>query len=160
MDQGQNELFRLALEAASTGMLIVEDAVAIAPRPAQAAPPAHILVIDDEPAVAKVILRFLGGLRVSVETDARVALARLASGEVFDVVLCDLMMPELTGADVYAAVHAANPRLASRIVFLTGGTFSRELTQFLDQVPNAVIDKPFTADQVRAAIAALLDGCE
>jgi two-component system cell cycle sensor histidine kinase/response regulator CckA len=123
--------------------------------PAVASKRARVLVIDDELTISKVIVRLLPEHDVSFETDASAAVARIRSGESFDVILCDLMMPLLSGADVYAAVRAANPALAFRLVFLTGGAFTPQITEFLQRVDNKVVHKPFGAGELRAAIAAL-----
>src|SRR5450432_4312273 len=62
---------------------------------------AKILVIDDQPAVARAIARMLRGYDTSTETDPRRAVRRVADGERFDLVLCDLEMPEMSGREVY-----------------------------------------------------------
>jgi CheY-like chemotaxis protein len=75
------------------------------------------------------------------------------SGETFDVIFCDMMMPNMSGVDVYEAVHSANPAQASKVVFLTGGASSPKASEFLARVENPVVDKPFFVDKLRAVIA-------
>jgi two-component system, cell cycle sensor histidine kinase and response regulator CckA len=116
-------------------------------------PRARVLVVDDEPAVAQAIARTLRGHDVITETDPRVALARIAAGEQFDVFFCDVMMPGMTGVDVYEALSPVNPQLASKIVFLTGGTFSPRTTEFLERVGNLVVTKPFRPAALRELVA-------
>lgn len=150
---GTGGVFRVSLPAAG------RPRPAAPSSPVSAIPPrARILVIDDEPAVGKVIVRLLAAHHVVAETDGRAALSRIASGERFDVILCDLMMPGLTGADFHATLSSTHPRLAAKIVFLTGGTFSPEIKGFLTRVPNTVLEKPFSVDKLHAVISALLDG--
>jgi CheY-like chemotaxis protein len=67
----------------------------------------------------------------------------------FDLILCDLTMPEITGMDVYAHATRARADIGQRFVFMTGGTFSPRARDFLDQVPNERLDKPFDLQTVR-----------
>lgn len=114
----------------------------------------RVLLIDDDTSMAKVVPRLLRDLHdVEAELDARDALARLQRGEAFDVILCDLTMPYMTGVEVFEAVFALSPALAARIVFLTGGVLSAEAGAFLDECANLVIYKPFSMNRLRAVVA-------
>jgi CheY-like chemotaxis protein len=88
-----------------------------------------------------------------METSARAALERLRAGERFDAILCDLMMPEMTGMQFHAGLSAAAPEQASRVLFLTGGAFTPATQAFLAGVPNPRVDKPFDGDALRAIVA-------
>jgi CheY-like chemotaxis protein len=77
-----------------------------------------------------------------VTCDARDALARLARGERFDVVLCDLMMPDMTGMDLYREVLRVAPQMASRMVFLSGGVYTQRARAFVEGLPNRCLEKP------------------
>jgi PAS domain S-box-containing protein len=150
---GKGTVFRVALPAAS--------AVAAPPdaKPTDAALPAaqgRILVVDDDARVGKTLSRTLRGHEVTVLTDAREAAARVAAGERFDLVFCDLMIPEMTGMDLHAELARTNPDLASRMVFVTGGAFTEAAMEFLDRVPNERIDKPFDAESLRTLVQRLL----
>jgi CheY-like chemotaxis protein/two-component sensor histidine kinase len=127
-----------------------------APRPAaldESGPGADVLVIDDEPMVGRAISRMLAPLhRVVAVHGAAEGLAALAAGS-FDVILCDLMMPEMTGMAMHDKLQAEAPALARRMVFLTGGAFTREASEFLDRVPNDRLEKPFSPAQLRMAVA-------
>lgn len=68
----------------------------------------------------------------------------LAESEGFELILCDLMMPEIDGVQVYAEVMASAPHLAERIVFCTGGAFTTRARQFLEAVENEVVEKPLS----------------
>jgi CheY-like chemotaxis protein len=118
-----------------------------------------VLVVDDEPLVASSVARVLGH-RCAVEavTDARGALERLAASR-FDVILCDLMMPNFSGAEFYRVLSATSPALAARTVFLTGGAFTPDAEAFLERERPPVLAKPFEPDQLRLAVAAALGGC-
>jgi signal transduction histidine kinase len=118
---------------------------------------ARILMIDDEPALCHLVQRLLSPEhQVIAQTGAKLALELLQADPAFDVILCDLMMPEMTGMDFYAELHRRSPALASKVVFLTGGAFTSNAAKFLDSVPNRRIDKPFTAAILKTAIAKTL----
>jgi CheY-like chemotaxis protein len=103
-----------------------------------------LLVVDDEPQIGRTLRLLLGPDHdvISVTT-AREALERMSAREHFDIVLCDLMMPEMTGIDLYDALTRLGGDAASRLVFMTGGVFNQRTQEFLDRIPNERIDKPF-----------------
>ncbi|MFZ5896957.1 MAG: response regulator [Myxococcota bacterium] len=111
-----------------------------------------VLVIDDEEAVCRTVARVLREHDVVSETDARAALSRIAHGDRYDVIFCDLLMPNLTGIEVYRAIHSAHAELAERIVFLTGGVFSQAAAEFLGSVGNITVSKPFTAANLNSIV--------
>jgi PAS domain S-box-containing protein len=113
-----------------------------------------VLVVDDEKLIVDLVRRLLEGKHAVVgETDARRALALLLTEKAhFDVVLCDLMMPELTGMDLYEEVVRVRPELASRFVFITGGSYTDRTSNFLGSVKTRLM-KPFSASSLSQAIA-------
>jgi len=138
---GQGTCFRVLLPAASAG----------AAEAGSAAPPARgdgpvrcrVLVVDDDALVARAVARSIGGGHaVEVATEAREVLARVAAGERWDLVLCDLMMPDLSGMELHARVLGLDPAQADRLVFMTGGAYTARAREFLDSVPNARLEKP------------------
>jgi PAS domain S-box-containing protein len=125
--------------------------------PAPRAPRARILVVDDEPLVGRAIQRILGaGHQVAVEASGRGALARLERGERFDLLLCDLMMPEMTGQDLLEALTRTAPELSSRVAFLTGGAFTPAAREFLERTGRPWLEKPFEAEALLRLVAAEL----
>ncbi len=105
---------------------------------------ARVLVIDDEPAIANTLRDLLAPAHEVVSaTSTREALATLAAGD-FDVIFCDLMMPGLSGIDLYQHIKADMPGMEERIVFMTGGAFTTRAAEFLTQVPNRRLEKPFS----------------
>jgi PAS domain S-box-containing protein len=107
----------------------------------------RVLVVDDEVQIGKFITRiFRSNADVVALTSAREALERLAT-ERFDLVLCDVMMPEMTGIELYEELRANNPGLLRRVFFMTGGAFTPRAQAFLDTIGEARIDKPL--DRVR-----------
>jgi PAS domain S-box-containing protein len=113
----------------------------------------HVLIVDDEVAFANSLRRLLSSEHmVSIVANGREALTRIQAGERFDVILCDLMMPEMTGSDLYAALTEQAPDQARRIIFITGGAFSPAAQQFLERVPNPCFEKPCDIQKLRASI--------
>lgn len=116
-------------------------------------PRGRVLLIDDDP-------RFTFSLRTLLEDDHDVTTmnageatqALLLGGQHFDVILCDVMMPGVTGVDLYMAVAASRPELAPRIVFMTGGPYTARAEAFVKTVPNNVLQKPFGVAEVRNVI--------
>jgi CheY-like chemotaxis protein len=82
----------------------------------------------------------------------REALGLIERGERFDVILCDLMMPELGGPDFHAALSRTRPELAESMIFLTGGAFTQRARDFLDQTTHQRVEKPFDPQHLRALI--------
>jgi CheY-like chemotaxis protein len=113
-----------------------------------------VLVIDDEPMVARSLGRVLEPDHdVTIVLDAGDAHRRVLAGERFDVILCDLMMPQMTGMDLHAELLRAVPEQAAQMVFLTGGAFTPRARAFLDGVPNQRLPKPFDMQQLRALVS-------
>jgi PAS domain S-box-containing protein len=115
----------------------------------------RVLVIDDEPALASMIRRVLQKeCDVDVTIDAREGLSRLIDGGDYDVILCDLMMPDMTGMDLHAEVARRRPGVERRFVFMTGGAFTPRASEFLAKVKNRRLEKPFETAALKAIVAA------
>ena len=113
----------------------------------------RILVVDDEPMIARVISRTLSSEHEIIATDRAVdALERISSGERYDVILCDVMMPQMTGIELHAELCKVEPAQARRVIFLTGGTFTPAARAFLDEVANKTVEKPFDTQLLRALV--------
>jgi CheY-like chemotaxis protein len=119
----------------------------------------RVLVIDDDPMVAAAVRRTLSpDHEIVTKNLTEEALGLLRQGERFDVILCDVMMPNMTGVDFWRELERFAPEETKRIVFLTGGAFAAQARQFLDSVPNLHIDKPFVPDELRAIVRERVDG--
>ena len=114
----------------------------------------NVLVIDDDPGVASTLGAMLEAHHdvTSVES-AREGLRLLLGPERFDIAFCDLVMPEVSGIDVYCALELNRPEATPRIVFMTGGVFTPEAEKFLARVPNQRIEKPFSLARVEQLLA-------
>ncbi len=113
---------------------------------------ANVLVVDDDPVLGAAIRRVLRDHSVTVVTAAAAALSRLDAGEKYDVILSDMMMPEMSGMEFYGELVRRHPDDAARVVFISGGTFTAGATAFLAQVPNERLEKPFPLETLRALI--------
>ncbi len=147
--EGKGTVFRVLLPVAKTR------AVDETPMP----PPrvlgrrGRILVVDDEPMVASAIRRMLAKEHEVIPvTSAREAKDRFRNGERFDLILCDLMMPEITGMELHAELARTAPDQAERMLFMTGGAFTPQARQFLDVVRNPRVEKPFDFASLHALI--------
>lgn len=145
---GLGSLFRVTLPAAVR-----------AEPPADAAPPTaaiarrgRFLVVDDEPMILKGIERMLRDHEVVCLDDARQVIGLLDRGEKFDVIFSDLMMPNMTGMELYERLLSGHPSDAHRIVFVTGGAASGRVADFLSVVPNTCLQKPMSRDALRAFV--------
>jgi PAS domain S-box-containing protein len=113
----------------------------------------RLLIIDDEPALLRALSHELERDHlVTTATSGRAALELLARAS-FDVILCDLMMPEMTGMDLYAELRRAGDGLEERMVFMTGGAFTAAARGFLEATSNPCLEKPFRMDALRALLA-------
>jgi signal transduction histidine kinase len=116
----------------------------------------RVLIVDDEAPLARALGRSLSADHDAIVlTSGHQALAALERGDRFDAVIMDLMMPEMTGMEVYSRVERVDPDQARRIIFLTGGAFTAGAREFLDRIPNHVVEKPVRIANLKALIAAL-----
>jgi two-component system NtrC family sensor kinase len=136
-----------------------------APRPASngdrvAAEPItrrRVLVVDDEPSIQKLLTGVLemDGHDVSIAHNGREALDRIGR-EPFDLVISDIKMPVMGGAELYKTLKDGGSPLARRLIFITGDTVAPETRRFLQGVENAVLSKPFRLRDVRETVAITL----
>jgi signal transduction histidine kinase len=120
--------------------------------PATAARRGSILVIEDEPALCRVLERLLLPHRVTTVMRAREALARIQAGEKFSIILCDLMMPEMTGMEFYGELIRHHGVMANRVIFMSGGVLSPHSREFLEKVPNLRLDKPIDTTRLHQLV--------
>jgi signal transduction histidine kinase/ActR/RegA family two-component response regulator len=130
-----------------------------APPPVEArakSPRSRVLVVDDDAIVGTSLQRSLAVLHdVVVVQKATDALARVVAGEHFDVILCDLMMPEMSGMDLHAAISEKAPAMLDRMIFMTGGAFTDGARAFFDRVTNVKLDKPVSSSSLQEAVRSL-----
>lgn len=128
-----------------------------APPPAAPLPAAgkrgRILVVDDEPLVLRAIQRAVSIEHdvIPVDSGAEV-LRRVEAGDRFDVILCDVMMPGMTGPELHAELRRVTPDQADRLIFMTGGAYDDGAGEAVERLPNPRISKPFEFNQLRSLI--------
>lgn len=115
----------------------------------------RILVIDDEPAFRTTLKMLLDahGFEVTVTDTGTKGLSLALDPPPFDVILCDLMMPGMTGMDLHAELERERPEVARRLVFLTGGAFTARASRFLSDIENPHVEKPFELQHLLETIA-------
>lgn len=133
---GRGSVYTVWLPAAAS-----DSRLALGPR---AGTRPRVLVVDDEPLVCASLYRVLSRtFDVVPHTSARHALSLVRAGEPFDAVLCDLMMPEMSGVEFHEELSRLRPALAAEVLFLSGGAFTASSQSFLSRVPNVCVQKPF-----------------
>jgi len=112
-----------------------------------------ILIVDDEASIRSALAHLLrrDGHTVETATNGVLALEMLQSRS-FDLILCDLRMPELDGPGLYQALQDHSPQLVQGFIFLTGDTMNAETTEFLERVGAPRLTKPFTAADARRVV--------
>jgi PAS domain S-box-containing protein len=146
---GFGSTFRVALPIASKASLVSAEE-----HPVPTQPRSRILMVDDEPAVGRSIRLLLAPDHEVINvTRALEGLARLDAGEHFDLILCDVMMPEMSGIELYEQLERRFPAYMQRIVFMTGGAFTSQARDALEQLGAPRLEKPFSEAALRRAIA-------
>ncbi|WP_408888894.1 MASE1 domain-containing protein [Myxococcus faecalis] len=117
----------------------------------------RVLVVDDEPRLAQSMRLLLEPYHdVVTATRGQDALALVAAGNRFDVILCDLQMPEIDGAALFRRLGVMAPELIERVVFISGGAYTAETRGFIETVQNLVLEKPVRPEVLMASVDAAL----
>jgi CheY-like chemotaxis protein/anti-sigma regulatory factor (Ser/Thr protein kinase) len=153
---GRGTTFRVYLPVTARAVSSVPPKLVANDVPARSA---QILLIDDDEMVAHVVRRALMPEHsVLIVNSAEAALGLFRRGDRFDVVMCDLMMPQVTGMELFRALQVLDPHQAKRVVFMTGGAFTPSARAFLDSVPNGRLEKPFEIAALRRLVNQQLIG--
>jgi CheY-like chemotaxis protein len=117
----------------------------------------RVLIIDDDVMVGRVVERMLSmDHDTQLANSGKQALAMLEAGSRFDVILCDVMMPEMTGIDLYRLLSEFYPEQSRGMIFMTGGCFTERTSAFLDSCSVPALEKPIDLRALGAAVAAKL----
>ncbi|MBL9022738.1 MAG: PAS domain S-box protein [Myxococcales bacterium] len=148
-DVGRGSVFRVVLPPSRRIPLQTP----LRPRSMPPAKRGRVLVVDDDAAIRRTLTRILAPEHevISVGSGGE-AIDLVADGERFDVVLCDLMMPRVSGDQCWSKVSEIAPDQAARFVFVTGGAVAQTARAFLESTPCPTVDKPFDADHLRRAV--------
>ena len=112
----------------------------------------RVLIVDDEPAIANLLSDILVDYSVECAPSGRKAIEQWEANP-YDVMICDLMMPDVSGMDVYEFLSKRERQEEARVIFLTGGAFTPASQHFLAELRNEVIRKPFSRDEIRVAVS-------
>jgi len=117
---------------------------------------ARVLLVDDEPVLLRGLKRSLSGHDVMTVTRVDQALDLYRQHD-FDIVFCDLMMPEATGMEFYSRLRELGPEHAARLVLMTGGALPERLGYSVAEIPNICLLKPFSSEQLEQLIERALE---
>ncbi len=116
----------------------------------------RVLIVDDDASMRITTAAALEHCEAQVVASAQEALAHIAVTD-FDVVICDLVMPEMTGAELYASLPQ-DSALRCRFLFMTGGALPVAIQSFLALTSVPVLRKPFQVNELREAVRAVAGG--
>ncbi len=130
------------------------------PRPVAVTPPERrrrrVLVVDDEPRLLRTLAGLLGEFHEVYTAEGADAALALLEAQPVDVIVCDMMMQGVDGAGLHELVKEAHPGLEARMIFMTGGAFTKRARTFLAALKDRRIDKPFELEALLALIDAVL----
>lgn len=113
----------------------------------------RLLFVDDDAQVLRSYRRLFAARHdVSLADSARAALEYLEEDSSYDAIVCDIMMPNVSGPDFFRFTRDLFPQLASRFVFVTGGAFTEESTHFLEEERPPLLQKPFDRGELEALL--------
>lgn len=116
----------------------------------------RILIVDDEPGLRYAMVRMLKGNEVIEAPSGEEARRILESDRSFDLILCDMMMPTMSGVDLHEWMLEECPELADQVVFITGGAFTPKARDYLNKVSNIRLEKPFDVANFRKIVGELI----
>jgi signal transduction histidine kinase len=153
---GKGTTFRIELPAVETAVAEEEPATQMEPhrKLQEQEPRPRILVIDDEPLVGRLVEAALSEYPVDVVTDPSEGMLRLSEGP-YDLVLCDLKMPNISGIEIYARLSARRPELCGRFVLMTGAAAEQEVLEFVERAQVPVLRKPFAIRELQQLVRRL-----
>ncbi len=117
----------------------------------------RLLIIDDEPLVIGMLTRLLRRRYQITTTTSGVEGLRLASEQPWDAILCDVMLPELSGPQLLRRLESEGKETAAKMGFMTGGAFGPEASQFLASLgQGGWLSKPFGVHELEAFVERLV----
>jgi two-component system NtrC family sensor kinase len=111
----------------------------------------HVLVVDDEPLIARALKRVLQAHTVDVAHDGVEALKKCRNTH-YDAIFCDVMMPQMNGLQLLTLLRELYPSMAPRLTFMSGGVIDPKVSNQIAAVANPVVEKPFVPGQIYQAL--------
>ncbi len=140
---GAGAIFRVLLPAGA-GTFAAPESTSFGRIPIREPKKQSILAIDDDPNILSSLAKLLRDHEVECCGNAFDALHRFESGEQYDLVLCDVMMPHMSGVELFEAVQKRWPGRERRIAFMTGGAITPQTRTFLERTSAVILEKPFS----------------
>jgi CheY-like chemotaxis protein len=113
----------------------------------------RVLVVDDDRGVCDALQAALSlEHEVVAAQSSEEAMALVCADDRFDLILCDVHMPEVSGIGLYQRLLSASPGLAARVIFMTAGTFTQRGRDFLEAADRPLLEKPLDLSAVRALL--------
>lgn len=112
----------------------------------------RILVVDDNPGIRNLFGRMLENCFIATCESGNSALELLESGKVFDLIVCDVLMPEMNGKEFHERVTTKYPQLGSRFIMVSGGLLTPEIYEYIQKLEIPLVEKPLEIDQLKKAI--------
>ncbi|HEX8818604.1 MAG TPA: ATP-binding protein, partial [Archangium sp.] len=151
---GQGSTFRLVLPVFSGQ--VPEPRAPEQPGP-RSQPRRRLLLIDDEPTVGTAVRELLlESYEVDLVAGGRAALQLLARGERYDAVLCDVVMPGMSGLDFVTELERLEPGLARRTGLMTGAVITPQTRAFITARASDFLQKPFEPEALLRFVERLL----
>jgi DNA-binding NtrC family response regulator len=117
-----------------------------------------VLVIDDDAQVSALVERILSRAGYAAEAEREPLRAlELVSQRHYDVVVCDLLMPQISGMELHERVSQLSPTLARRFIFITGDATRPTVQSFLQGSGLPYVLKPFAAQQLLAVVEGMFE---
>lgn len=149
---GKGTTFKVSLPISPVVQIAQGSGIAPERMPVPVVLKGRLLVVDDEEMILRSVTRILSEHEIVTAGTGAQALALLRAGEKFDIILCDLMMPMMTGMDLHRELMLEAPGQAERMIFLTGGAFTSKAQEFLMETHREYIDKPFDPVNLHAIV--------
>lgn len=121
-------------------------------RPRSTVERARVLVVDDDALAGALISEELDAYRVTFAQSATGAIGRIEAGGKFCAVVCDFVMPGMSGPQFHSKLVRIAPGLARRIVFLSASAHTSEVEEFTRRAGVRCLPKPFSSAVLQAAI--------
>jgi two-component system NtrC family sensor kinase len=118
----------------------------------------RILVVDDEKYILDFFVEAFQAVSMSVDTvnNGQAALQKMENFR-YDIVITDFRMPQMSGKELFNWIREHRPRLANRIIFVTGDTVSNETRSFFEENHSRFLAKPFKIEEVKEVIQRVLE---
>lgn len=113
----------------------------------------RILVVEDEPAIAAMCRAVLNGegFEVEIAANGRVA-QEMIDADGYHLCLIDMLMPKMSGRELYEWLRKKHPRIARLVIFTTGSVIDEEIMAFISESGRPFLPKPFSPADLRAAV--------